>query len=60
MKKLWYLHAQANRIANLSPLAGLKQLTTLSLSDNPKLTRTQIDKLQKALPKCKITHNAKE
>jgi hypothetical protein len=35
-------------------------LTTLRLSDNPKLTRAEIDKLQKALPKCKITHNAKK
>jgi len=34
-------------------------LTNLNLSNNPNLTKAQIDELQKALPKCKITHNAK-
>ena len=27
---------------------------------NPNLTKVQIAELQKALPKCKITHNAKK
>jgi hypothetical protein len=31
----------------------------LYLSDNPDLTKAQIGELQKALPKCKIEHNAK-
>jgi internalin A len=60
LSNLRELHLGKNQLTDLSPLAGLKQLTTLSLSDNPKLTRAEIDKLQKALPKCKITHNAKE
>jgi len=49
-----------NQIEDLSALSGLKQLTTLDLSTNPKLTRAQIDELQKALPNCQITHDAKK
>jgi hypothetical protein len=36
------------------------KLTYLYLSNNPALTKAQIDQLQKALPNCKITHNAKK
>jgi hypothetical protein len=32
----------------------------LILFDNPALTKAQIAELQKALPKCEITHNAKK
>jgi hypothetical protein len=32
-------------------------LEILYLEDNPDLTKAQIDELQKALPKCKITSN---
>jgi Leucine-rich repeat (LRR) protein len=60
LSNLRELQLHVNQLTDLSPLAGLKQLTTLRLSDNPKLTRAEIDKLQKALPKCKITHNAKK
>ena len=38
-------------------LEKLTQLKTLSLFNNPDLTKAQIDQLQKALPKCKIEHN---
>jgi len=41
-------------------LEKLTQLTELRLDDNPDLTKAQIAELQKALPKCKITHNAKK
>jgi hypothetical protein len=42
---------------------GLEKLTRLRilfLDGNPDLTKAQIDELQKALPKCKIYHNAKK
>jgi len=38
-------------------LEKLTQLITLNLSNNPDLTKAQIDELQKALPKCKILSN---
>ena len=38
-------------------MKGLKELV---LEDNPNLTRAEIDKLRQALPKCRITHNAKK
>ena len=47
-----------NQIINLAPLAGLKGLKRLIIFDNPNLTKTEIDKLQQALPNCKISHNA--
>lgn len=44
-----------NQINDITPLSSLTNLQFLSLGDNP-LTQTQIDALQKALPKCTITH----
>ena len=41
-------------------LEKLTQLMSLNLKDNPDLTKAQIAELQKALPKCKISHNAKK
>jgi Leucine-rich repeat (LRR) protein len=38
-------------------LEKLTQLMSLNLKDNPDLTKAQIDELQKALPRCKITSN---
>jgi hypothetical protein len=32
----------------------------VDLRNNPDLTKAQIAELQKALPKCKIIHNAKK
>ena len=49
-----------NNITDLTPLAGLKNLKQLIIFDNPELTRTEIDKLQAALPDCIIRHNAKK
>jgi len=41
-------------------LEKLTQLETLFLLGNPDLSKAGIDKLQKALPKCKISHNTKK
>ena len=41
-------------------LEKLTKLPRLVLENNPNLTKAQIDELQKALPKCKIIHNAKK
>ncbi|MBP90512.1 MAG: hypothetical protein CMJ64_28025 [Planctomycetaceae bacterium] len=45
-----------NPITDLTPLAGSTKLEWLRIAGNPNLTQAEIDKLQKALPKCKITH----
>ena len=60
LTNLRYLGLAKNQITDLSSLAGLKQLTYLTLRSNPKLTRAQIDQLQKALPNCEIIHDAKK
>ena len=44
----------------MKDLEKLTQLTSLHLTNNPDLTKAQIDELQKALPNCKITRNATE
>ena len=49
-----------NKITDLTPLAGFTHLQGIKINDNPSLTKAEIDKLQKALPKCEILHNAKE
>jgi len=41
-------------------LEKLTQLKELLLDENPDLTKAQIAELQKALPNCKIKHNAKK
>ena len=56
--KLKELRLYLNDITDLTPLAGLKKLERLNLEDNPNLTKAEIEKLNKLLPKCKITHNA--
>lgn len=59
-EKVYHLELADNHITNLSPLADLISLKYLSLDNNPDLTRGEIDKLQKALPKCEIYSNAKK
>jgi Leucine-rich repeat (LRR) protein len=59
LDQLWGLYLTNNKLTNVKGLEKLTQLTNLSLERNPDLTKAQIDELQKALPKCKITHNAK-
>lgn len=55
MKVLW-LHD--NQLTDLSALVGLANLEQLDLRYNPNLTKAEIVKFQKALPKCIITHTA--
>jgi hypothetical protein len=47
-----------NQITNVSPLTGLTRFTNLNIYGNPDLIKAEIEKLQKALPKCRISHNA--
>ena len=49
-----------NQLTDVKGLERLTQLKNLWLKDNPDLTKAQLAELQKALPKCKIEHNAKE
>jgi len=46
-----------NQLTDVKGLEKLTRLTELDLMDNPALTKAQIDELQKALPKCKISSN---
>ena len=60
LTKLEELNLTGNKLTNVKGLEKLTKLTFLNLSNNPDLTNAQIDELQKALPKCKIFHNAKK
>ena len=60
LKNLKTLYLDNNQLTDISPLMGFTQLKSLSLLFNPNLTKVEIDTLQKALPKCRIYHNAKE
>ena len=60
LTQLKVLSLSSNEIRDVSALKELTQLKVLSLSGNPDLTKAQITELQKALPKCKITHDAKK
>jgi len=60
LTQLKKLYLSNNQLTDLSPLAKLAMLEQLYLNNNPNLTQTEIDKLQKALPKCEIKHNAKK
>ena len=42
-----------SQLTDLSPLLGLKQLTYLEIRSNPNLTKIEVEKLRKALPKCR-------
>ncbi len=55
---LGVLRLDGNQITDLKPLASLLSLSYLDLSDNPNLTKAEINKLQKIFPSCKIIHNA--
>ena len=59
LTQLQVLYLHGNKLTDVKGLEKLTQLTHLYLENNPDLTKAQIDELQKALPKCKITHNAK-
>jgi Leucine-rich repeat (LRR) protein len=48
-----------NPIEDISPLLGLKKLKVIDIT-RTKVSKQDVEKLQKALPNCKITHDAKE
>ena len=58
--QLEHLALNNNQLTDISALAKLKHLEEVDLRNNPNLTKAKIEKLQKALPKCRIYHNAKE
>ena len=60
LTQLRNLELQRNQLTDVKGLENLTQLGLITLQNNPDLTKAQIDELQKALPKCKIYHNAKE
>ena len=61
LTQLTRLNLYDNRLTELPKgLEKLTQLEHLNLKRNPDLTKAQIDQLQKALPNCKIEHNAKK
>ena len=59
LTQLKYLSLWNNQLSDLIGLEKLIALEELNIEYNPDLTKALIDELQKALPKCKITHNAK-
>ena len=60
LTELETLHLAFNQLTDVKGLEKLTQLTFLNLNDNTDLTKAQIDELNKALPKCKISSNAKK
>ena len=58
LTKLPSLDLTNNQLTDVKGLEKLTKLTRLGLDENPALTKAQIDELKKALPKCKITHDA--
>ena len=52
------LRIEGNQLVDVRPLSKLTQLKWIVLDGNPSLTKAQIDELQKALPKCEISHSA--
>ena len=59
LTQLTMLNLEDNQLTDVKGLENLTKLNGLHLKDNPDLTKAQIEELQKALPKCEITHNAK-
>ena len=57
LTQLTQLYLDGNQLTNVKGLEKLTQLETLNLTNNPDLTKAQIDQLQKALPKCAIISN---
>ena len=57
LTQLATLNLSANQLTNVKGLEKLTQLKVLNLNNNSDLTKTEIDELQKALPKCNIVHN---
>ena len=59
LTNLKWLQLYRNQLTDVKGLEKLTQLELMDLSNNPDLTKAQITELQKALPKCKISHDAK-
>ena len=58
LTQLRWISLQHNNLTEMPKgLDKLTQLTDLDLTDNPALTKAQIEELQKALPKCHIESN---
>ena len=60
LEKVKELYLGDNQLTDVKGLEKLTQLRVLGLVYNLDLTKAQIEELQKALPKCKINHNAKK
>ena len=58
LTQLTNLNLMENQLTDVKGLEKLTKLESLKLDDNPDLTKAQIDELQKALPKCRIFHDA--
>ena len=58
LEKVTELWLNGKQLTDVKGLEKLTQLTKLYLQNNPDLTKAQIAKLQKALPKCDIRSNA--
>jgi len=58
MTELQDLQLHNTRVKDLTPLFNLKKLKNIQLTHVPDVTKSQIEELQKALPNCKIAHNA--
>ena len=60
LTQLTSLSLSQNELTDVKGLENLTQLTRLSFGSGNSLTKAQIDQLQKSLPKCSISHNAKK
>ena len=60
LTQLTHLNLTSNKLTSVKGLEKFTQLKFLILDGNPALTKVQIDELKKALPDCKIEHNAKK
>jgi len=57
LHQLKWLFINGNQITDLDSLKDLKELRIIFLTDNPNLPKAEIAKLQKALPRCFISHD---
>ena len=60
LTQLEWLNLSKNTLSDLSVLKELTQLEWLNLEKNRKLTKAQIEEVQKALPNCEILSNPKK
>ena len=60
LEKVRELYLVDDQLTDVKWLEKFTQLKFLILDGNPALTKAQIDELKKALPDCKIEHNAKK